>query len=189
MIHCVKFAHGKSDVQRIINRSDVVKNTNTHGLLIRQQDLKPENILLDSEGHIRLADFGLAKLLSGETIQTRRTASICGTREYFAPEMLCGDYGRSVDLWSLGIFMYHILIGTTPFESDDAEEVRRGERGSHKTLGTLRRAQVLVSKEVRFYCAKFLLCGHNRSWRRSSMRRSRFQHGFQRLREVSWRAC
>ena len=67
-----------------------------HSHQILYRDLKPENVLLDKDGHIRLTDFGLSKIMDKD-----RTYSFCGTPEYLAPEMIDGDgYGKSVDLWA-----------------------------------------------------------------------------------------
>ncbi|XP_022216069.2 chromosomal serine/threonine-protein kinase JIL-1-like [Drosophila obscura] len=90
-----------------------------HKLGIVYRDLKLENILLDADGHIVLADFGLATLLSEE--KQYRTHSFCGTLEYMAPEVLRGEptgYGMAVDWWSVGVLTYELLSkGKGPFES------------------------------------------------------------------------
>ena len=77
------------------------------------RDLKPENVLIDKDGHIKLTDFGLSKMLSKEK---EKTYTICGTPQYLAPEILTSDgYDNSVDWWSLGCIMYKMLIGIDPF--------------------------------------------------------------------------
>ena len=84
-----------------------------HSLGIVYRDLKPENILLDSQGHIRITDFGLAKeaVLDNSSAQT-----FCGTPEYLAPEILNGSgHGRAVDWWSLGTLCYEMASGLPPF--------------------------------------------------------------------------
>lgn len=78
------------------------------------RDLKPENIMVDKNGHIKLTDFGLSKMVK----KTKEKAfTICGTPQYLAPEVLSDDgYDNSVDWWSLGCVMYEMLTGTAPFK-------------------------------------------------------------------------
>lgn len=88
-----------------------------HLLNIIYRDLKPENILLDAEGHIRLADFGLSKILSDPEAQA---STFCGTPEYLAPEILNGSgHGIPVDWWSLGTLICEMLTGLPPFYSQN----------------------------------------------------------------------
>lgn len=100
-----------------------------HERNIVYRDLKPENVVLDGDGHVRLADFGLAKVLKSE--HNYLTQTICGTTAYAAPEMLQSNpYNVSLDLWCLGVFMYHILTGRTPFNfkgrtMEEMEELQR----------------------------------------------------------------
>ena len=92
-----------------------------HSVGIIYRDLKPENILLDSEGHIAVTDFGLCKEGMG---YGDRTGTFCGTPEFLAPEVLTEtSYTRAVDWWGLGVLIFEMLVGESPFPGDDEEEV------------------------------------------------------------------
>ena len=85
-----------------------------HGKDNIYRDLKPENILLDSQGYVKIVDFGFAKKV------TDRTYTTCGTPEYVSPEMLEHDgHNKATDYWTLGIFIYECLCGTTPFAANN----------------------------------------------------------------------
>lgn len=91
-----------------------------HSMDVIYRDLKPENILLDFEGHIRLTDFGLSKMVSDQ----KATYTFCGTPEYMAPEILMDEgHGKAVDWWSLGILIYELLVGVPPFYSRNKKEM------------------------------------------------------------------
>lgn len=81
------------------------------------RDLKTENVVLDSDGHAILTDFGLAKEGIRNNVGGK---SFCGTMAYLAPEMLCKrGHGKATDWYLFGIFVYEMLVGTTPYFSND----------------------------------------------------------------------
>lgn len=82
------------------------------------RDLKPQNILLHEDGHIRLGDFGVAKVICHRRQGAHRTSTFVGTLEYMAPEIVAGDSQYAhVDWWAYGILAYELLYGKTPFQS------------------------------------------------------------------------
>lgn len=84
-------------------------------------DLKLDNLLLDTEGYVKIADFGLCKEGMGFG---DRTGTFCGTPEFLAPEVLTEPtYTRAVDWWGLGVLIFEMLVGESPFPGDDEEEV------------------------------------------------------------------
>jgi len=88
-----------------------------HARNIVYRDLKPENVLLDSEGHVRVTDFGLAKDNMGAHDATK---TFCGTPDYLAPEIIMDKgHGRGVDWWSLGTMIYEMLGGLPPYYSEN----------------------------------------------------------------------
>lgn len=87
-----------------------------HSINVIYRDLKPENILIDKDGHIKLTDFGLSKILDVDSVST----TFCGTAEYIAPEIIRRlPYTNKIDWWALGVLSYELLFRSSPFMSNN----------------------------------------------------------------------
>ncbi|EAR92910.2 Serine/Threonine kinase domain protein (macronuclear) [Tetrahymena thermophila SB210] len=92
-----------------------------HSKNIIYRDLKPENILLDMNGYVKLADFGLSKVLKSKD---QLNYTFCGSHEYMAPEMIQKKgHTFAVDYYSLGVLLYELVAGIPPFSSDNKTDL------------------------------------------------------------------
>ncbi|KAM0753060.1 kinase-like protein [Meredithblackwellia eburnea MCA 4105] len=120
--HLQKEGRFTEDRARFYTAEIVLAFEHLHKFDIVYRDLKPENILLDATGHIVLCDFGLSK---PDLPSDALTNTFCGTTEYLAPEVLLDDHGYSklVDFWSLGVLLFEMCCGWSPFYAEDTQQM------------------------------------------------------------------
>ena len=120
----VKAPKMPSDLIRFYAASLVLALSHIHSKGVAYRDLKPENVMLDRKGYIRIIDFGFAKsipyrVMDRETGQLKlcsKSYTVCGTPEYFAPEIIFRTgHDSTVDLWALGVLIFEMVMGRTPF--------------------------------------------------------------------------
>ena len=115
---------------------------NMHPPIIHR-DIKPENLLLGNNGHLQLTDFGVSNYLEGSV---RFTTT--GTQPYHSPEMILGKgYDTRVDVWAIGVLIFELMVGKTPFKNGNYsidENIIRGRINWPNTMDLL--AKNLISK-------------------------------------------
>ncbi|KAF8845715.1 Pkinase-domain-containing protein [Paxillus ammoniavirescens] len=116
-----------------------------HKYNIVYRDLKPENILLDATGHVALCDFGLSK---ADLRPDELTTTFCGTTEYLAPEVLLDEHGYSklVDFWSLGVLLFEMCCGWSPFYAEDTQQMYK-----NICFGKIRFPRNVISEEGKLF--------------------------------------
>ncbi|GAB9464255.1 hypothetical protein Gpo141_00001692 [Globisporangium polare] len=118
-LHCSPNSPGRlpNDHARFLASHVLMAIEYLHDRSIVYRDLKPENLLLDTQGYLKVVDFGFAKVVED------RTYTLCGTPEYLAPELVLGKgHNKGVDYWALGILIYELVVGHSPFSGSNQSD-------------------------------------------------------------------
>ena len=126
---------------------------------IVHRDIKPENIMIEKREasgllRVKLIDFGVSKIFN----QGGRNSTIVGSGLYMAPEVILGNYNESCDLWSIGVIMYILLVGSVPFKGvndNDNNASRENKKGRYNTSNPTyqslsENAKDLISKLLKY---------------------------------------
>lgn len=122
------------DAVRFYGAELLIALEHIHNMNILHRDIKPENVLLDYDGHIKLADMGLAKRLES---RSGRTKTLCGTDTYLPPEMVGrypGGHGLAVDMWQLGCILFELRAGYPPFYVPQSSQKATHQRILYQTV-------------------------------------------------------
>ena len=111
------------------------------------RDIKPENILMFENNHIKLCDFGWCVKLDGQERET-----YCGTTEYMSPELVNHrGYSKEIDVWSLGILLYEMIHGYSPFRPN------KPKFNEKDVVNNIKAQKVKFAKKVSFECKELIL--------------------------------
>jgi serine/threonine-protein kinase len=103
-----------------------------HRMGVVHRDVKPGNILVSDDGAVKLADFGIAKAMIGQTSQITQAGSVLGTAAYLAPEQASGaEVGPAADVYGLGVVAYQLLSGRLPYDANSLTELALMQQRSY----------------------------------------------------------
>ena len=113
----------QEDVAQVIFKHLLEGLSYCHSKGVLHRDIKLDNILINANGHIKICDFGVSKIVRKGEKMTEQ----CGTPAYIAPEILRdkGYEGFAVDIWSAGVVLYAMLYGTVPFKANSMQELHK----------------------------------------------------------------
>ena len=129
-----------------------------HNKNIVYRDLKPENILINTNGYLKLTDFGFAKIITNNL-----TYTLCGTPEYLAPEIITNKgHGKGVDWWTFGVLLYEMTVGIDPFNDTDPmqiyQKILKGKvkypKGMNKDVKSLIKHLLVIEITRRYGCLR-----------------------------------
>lgn len=139
----IRESHTKKFILQLLSAIEYL-----HSVNVVHRDIKLSNILL-SNYSIKLADFGLCAL-----IQKNKRTTVCGTPNYIAPEIITKTaYSFECDIWSIGVLIYTMLIGTPPFQKKTAKEIYFSIKKNEWTIPE----NCLISNEAKDLISKLLV--------------------------------
>jgi serine/threonine protein kinase len=112
----------KASAQYFYETCDALEYLHTLPEKVIHRDIKPENILFDKSQHVKLADFGWSNHMK----ELKKRETFCGTPDYLAPEMILGKgHNESLDMWEMGVLLYEMVLGKSPFGASSQEQTCR----------------------------------------------------------------
>ena len=141
-------AYWRSVVDLGIQVAEALQHAHSQGILHR--DIKPANLLLDAQGIVCVADFGLAKVIGGESLS--QSGDLVGTLRYMAPEQFSGNADARSDVYSLGLTLYELLALRPAFEASNRSELIR--KITQDDVVGLRRVNPQIPRDLETIVAK-----------------------------------